>query len=88
VLLMPMWLLSGAFFPGSDTGWLSWLMRLNPLSYGVAGLRRLLYAPAEIPASVTFPSLSLSLLVMSGFSVVCVAAAVGLASRPSVHNVR
>lgn len=48
LLLMPMWLLSGAFFPASD-GVLGWIVRLNPLTYGVAGLRRLLYAAATSP---------------------------------------
>jgi ABC-2 type transport system permease protein len=52
LLLMPMWLLSGAFFPppalSSSMGWSQWLMhglmRLNPLTYSVAGVRRMLYA--------------------------------------------
>lgn len=43
LLLFPMWLLSGAFFPAADN-WLGWLVRANPLSYGVAGVRRMLYA--------------------------------------------
>jgi ABC-2 type transport system permease protein len=44
-----MWLLSGAFFPASGDGWLSWVVRLNPLTYGVAGLRHFLrFSPAEI----------------------------------------
>ena len=48
LLLMPMWLLSGAFFPvppASAAGgqWvLHWIMRLNPLTYSVAGLRELM----------------------------------------------
>ena len=29
LVLMPMWLLSGAFFPAGETGWLSWVIRLN-----------------------------------------------------------
>jgi ABC-2 type transport system permease protein len=41
VLLLPMWLLSGAFFPATS-GWLGWIVTLNPLTYGVAGMRRLL----------------------------------------------
>jgi ABC-2 type transport system permease protein len=41
VFLMPMWLLSGAFFP-PQTGWLAWVVKLNPLTYGVSGLRHLL----------------------------------------------
>jgi ABC-2 type transport system permease protein len=39
VLLLPMWLLSGAFFPMDVGGWLGWIIHINPLSYGVAGLR-------------------------------------------------
>jgi ABC-2 type transport system permease protein len=50
LVLLPMWLLSGAFFPipqpvaDSTVGqWvMHWIMRCNPLSYTVAGLRRLL----------------------------------------------
>ena len=63
VLLMPMWLLSGSFFPAGDN-WLAWVIRANPLTYGVAGLRRLLYwdasqatraaaLPADLPAMAT-----------------------------------
>ncbi len=51
VVLMPMWLLSGAFFPAGESGWLSWVIRANPLTYGVAGLRRLLYSSYDIPAA-------------------------------------
>src|SRR4051812_21189593 len=39
VFLLPMWLLSGAFFPMDVGGWLGWIIRVNPLTYGVAGLR-------------------------------------------------
>jgi ABC-2 type transport system permease protein len=65
VFLMPMWLLSGAFFPADRGGsagaaWLAWLMWANPLTYGVAGLRRLVYwdapgaaLPADLPAMTT-----------------------------------
>ena len=59
VFLMPMWLLSGAFFP-AESGWLAWLLRVNPLTYGVAGLRRMLYwggtetaLPAGLPSLAT-----------------------------------
>ncbi|HVX15544.1 MAG TPA: ABC transporter permease [Pirellulales bacterium] len=76
VLLMPMWLLSGAFFPadsGGSTGalWLAWLMRLNPLTYGVAGLRRLIYwgVPADsLPADL--PDMATSLCVTAAFAAV------------------
>ena len=47
LFLLPMWLLSGAFFPLSGApSWLGWLMKVNPLTYGMAGLRRVLYLEA------------------------------------------
>jgi ABC-2 type transport system permease protein len=58
LVLMPMWLLSGAFFPipaaTADSAWsqvvLHWAMRLNPLTYCVAGVRQLLFehVPAQL----------------------------------------
>ena len=47
IVLMPMWMLSGAFFPASGApGWLAVLMRLNPLTYGIAALRHAFYGAA------------------------------------------
>ncbi|TWU09546.1 Daunorubicin/doxorubicin resistance ABC transporter permease protein DrrB [Symmachiella macrocystis] len=81
VFLMPMWLLSGAFFPAGESGWLSWIIAANPLTYGVAGLRRLLYFNREIPAGNGLPGLGISLAVTCLFCVVCVGLSVYLASR-------
>ncbi len=75
VLLMPMWLLSGAFFPlpmmAADSSWLQvgiyWLMRLNPLTYGVAGVRHLLF-DSEANAPLGLPSLTVCWLVTAGFA--------------------
>ncbi len=71
VFLMPMWLLSGAFFPAGDN-WLGWIIRLNPLTYGVAGIRHLLYldAPEEVRQAVLsgLPSLTTCSLVTFGFA--------------------
>jgi ABC-2 type transport system permease protein len=40
LFLMPMWFLSGALFPAAGAmGGLAWVMRLNPLSYGLSVLR-------------------------------------------------
>jgi ABC-2 type transport system permease protein len=50
VFLLPMWLLSGAFFPAGGSGALAWVISLNPLTYGVAGLRHYLQFVAS-PAS-------------------------------------
>jgi len=53
LFLLPMWLLSGAFFP-SESGVLGWVVRINPLTYGVSGMRQLLQLDevASDPASL------------------------------------
>lgn len=86
ILLMPMWLLSGAFFPGGDTGWLPWLIRLNPLTYGVAGLRRLLY-DSELPVTTELPSMTACIGVTAVSAVFWIIVSVKLVSKPAAHNV-
>jgi ABC-2 type transport system permease protein len=45
LILIPIWLLSGAFWPAAGAPFaLELAMRLNPLTYGVAALREALYA--------------------------------------------
>jgi len=90
VFLMPMWLLSGAFFPPpvweSTMAWgqrmLAAVMWANPLTYGVAALRRLLYSAAgatAIPADT--PSLAVSWLVTVGFAALMLAMAWKIAEQ-------
>jgi daunorubicin resistance ABC transporter membrane protein len=68
VVLMPMWLLSGAFFPVSGAPfWLGALMRLNPLTYGVAALRGVLYGPGAAP-SLPGPAVSLAVTLAMGIA--------------------
>ncbi len=82
VLLFPMWLLSGAFFPPEGSGWLRWLMNLNPLTYGVAGLRR---SMSVDPASVAgLPSMATCVIVMVAFAAICLAIDIILTRRQSV----
>jgi ABC-2 type transport system permease protein len=73
--LMPMWLLSGAFFPVpalsgetmiSQIG-LHWVMRLNPLSYAVAGVRQQLFS-VPLPEGFWAPSLTVCWLVTALFA--------------------
>jgi len=87
VFLMPMWLLSGAFFPG-QSGWLSWIIRLNPLTYGVAGLRRLLYPAETFASNQNLPSLAICWSVMLIFSIICLVLAVVLTGRRTSHDAR
>ncbi len=70
LILIPIWLLSGAFFPVSGVPMLlEWTMKLNPLTYGIAALRRCLYFNAST-ISQEIPQLTLSLLVTGLFCVV------------------
>jgi ABC-2 type transport system permease protein len=81
VFLMPMWLLSGAFFPAGE-GWLGWVIRLNPLTYGVAGLRRSLYPTGTFGPGL--PPLWLCVAVSIIFATVCVTIAVVMTNRRRV----
>jgi len=85
VFLMPMWLVSGAFFPGGDSGWLYWLIRINPLTYGVAGLRRLLY-DQTLPITAELPSMLACVAVTVIATVTLTMLSAWLVSRPRVHN--
>lgn len=87
LVLMPLWLLSGAFFPvpaPSSDSWaqlvMHWGMRANPLTYCVAGARHLLYAQ---PLSEAFwtPSLAACWSVAVGFAVVMFAAACWISAQ-------
>jgi ABC-2 type transport system permease protein len=78
--LMPLWLLSGAFFPlpawdvqatGAEKV-LHLVMRIDPLTYTVAGLRRLLAGELAGPAAQAYwlPGMSASWIVTIAFSLV------------------
>jgi ABC-2 type transport system permease protein len=79
--LFPMWLLSGAMFPAAGTpAVLAALIAVNPLTYGVALLRRALHGVASGPvAGVETPSLWLALAVTVVFTVLALLAAGALA---------
>ena len=76
VFLLPMWLLSGAFFPvpslSSNLGWAEWLlalvMRINPLTYGVAELRRLVFAASPLTPPAASPPAMLNWAVTLAFA--------------------
>ena len=82
VFLMPLWLLSGSFFPSAGApGWLAALMAANPLTYGVAALRHLLGAAAGGGDGAPLPGLQPSLLATTGFALAAFAAAMLVARR-------
>lgn len=84
LFLVPMWLLSGALFPSSGAmSWVGWIMAVNPLSYGVAAIRRALYDSAHA-ASMGLPSMGVCLIVIVGFAVLMIAlSARAVARRPT-----
>lgn len=66
LILLPLWLLSGALFPASGaSGWLRTVMLLNPLTYGVDALRNGLF-----PTEMTTFSPEINLIVTLGFCAV------------------
>lgn len=79
VVLLPMWVLSGAVFPLKGAGpVLGWVMRLNPMRFSVEGMRRALFgaqaslsvstssvAGLEVPALLAFAAVFLGLAAFS-----------------------
>lgn len=82
LVLMPMWLLSGAVFPVATAApWLQWLARVDPLAYGVALLRHA-SGPAAGAAEPGLPSPVMAATVVVAWAVASLAAGAWLASRP------
>jgi ABC-2 type transport system permease protein len=82
LFLVPMWLLSGAFFPASGaSGWVGWLMTINPLTYGVAAMRHAMYWGDGLAIS-GIPSPEVSVAVTIGFMILMIM----LASRSVVRR--
>jgi ABC-2 type transport system permease protein len=70
LFLLPMWFLSGALFPAENAwGPLRWLMELNPLSYGLDGIRRAIYLGTDSTVTA-LPSWGMITGVSIGFAVV------------------
>ena len=72
LLLVPMWMVSGALFPMSTAhGWVKLLMRINPLTYSIALLNALLGIGGGMPdmflSLVITAAFGLLLLLVSGF---------------------
>lgn len=95
LVLMPLWLLSGGFFPapavargaGASAWALHAAMRLNPLSYAVGGVRRLLAPAAEYPGAWV-PELGASWLVTIGFAAVAFGLAVWISREPAAGDLQ
>ncbi len=62
LVLLPLWMASGAVFASSGSGFMKTLMAVNPLTYGVAGVREGLYPNAS---TVGLPSMGTCLLALA-----------------------
>ena len=75
LFLIPLWLLSGSMFPlAGASGWIRFLIRINPLTYGVEALRDILYPGnvAEFALASSLATLVLFSAFMFGLSFVMV----------------
>jgi ABC-2 type transport system permease protein len=81
LILMPMWLLSGAFFPPAGApAWLRAIIMVNPLTYGVAALRRALYL--DVPKMTNdLPSLAVCMSITILFGLLAFGATTWAAGR-------
>lgn len=84
LLLVPMWLLSGALFPMSGaSSWVRVIMLINPMTYAMSALRQVLYLGAVNPIQEVC-SLMAALCVSILFALGMIAVSVLLVSRRSL----
>lgn len=79
-LLMPMFFLSGAFFPLRGVPpWMAWLSTIDPVTYGVDSLRQAVLkrsVSAEILGALTIHPMATNVIVMALLSVAFIIPAV------------
>jgi len=86
LFLMPMLMLSGAFFPAQGApAWLSATMHANPLYYGLAGLRHTIYG-ANPPWEL--PNFQLSLGISIAFALATVAGSVAISGTRTTGDLQ
>jgi len=77
-LIMPTFLLSGALFPLDRLpGWLAALAYIDPLTYGVDGLRALITGASHLPVMLDF-------VILAGFSLAMIGLATYLFNKTEV----
>ena len=80
LVLFPLWMVSGALFPiAKASGWMQWVMLVNPMTYALAVLRRLMVSPE---AAQGMPGLEVSLLVTGICAFLLWALSTVVANRP------
>ena len=82
VLLLPMWILSGAMFPAPPSGWIALAERFDPMSYAVSAVRRALYG-GRLPGGTALggSSAAVEIAALAVFAALAVAWSVQLCGR-------
>ncbi|MDD4900737.1 MAG: ABC transporter permease [Patescibacteria group bacterium] len=78
VLIFPMFFLSGAFFPLTNVPlWMTVLSRINPLTYGVDGMRQIILGgvPAALAQKLFLYPIHVNIFILLAFSAVVVSVA-------------
>lgn len=85
LFLIPMWFLSGALFPESTAPvWMNWMMRINPMRYGLISIRSAFYGAAFVANHAAEFFLSLTMVFL--FSAVIFITASFAVSRRSAGD--
>lgn len=84
IVLMPMWMLSGAVFPAEGAAtWVRWVMVMNPLTYGITAFRHYVAPPG---VEVAGPPLATCWAVAVVFALMTLGAAFQQANRSSAES--
>lgn len=84
LLLIPMWMLSGAVFQSSSAPiWLRAVIKVNPVTYGLSGVRWSMYGSAKGASMNLLPCFPMSLVVSLAFAALTFGTAIAITRRPS-----
>lgn len=82
LVLLPMWLLSGALFPASGApGWLQWVIALNPVTYCVLAVQWVFYADVGAVTGGSPPGRAVAFTVTLAFAIGVLIGSAALARR-------
>ncbi|HXI04162.1 MAG TPA: ABC transporter permease [Candidatus Saccharimonadales bacterium] len=85
LIIFPLWWLSGSLFPQQGLpGWIAWIVKLNPLTYGIVALRRAIYIP-EPEAVAGLAPMGVSLAVSAAFCLLMFGMAVRAANTSKLR---
>ncbi len=79
ILLVPLWLLSGALFPARPDSWMAMVVSVNPVAYVTASVRRAFYGDAAALGLV--PSYATAMVVCAVFAAVMLMVCLRLVGR-------